>query len=207
MPAFLDWLERILKQGESVQDTPPELPASQIDRAEALLRAAFTTHALDVAGPPLTFDPVAAVKAAKVLARACWFLVNNNPYSEPVTLPLKTDPSPAAHLSADVSLRFLPAVARRARLREPDGELVRQIEAVLRTWPLSGVLADLDGAPTTAPTFGEHPGLQMLYAERLAVTGRAGWVPVPPAAREWAERVHQELGKPLPALPPEEPHA
>ncbi|MCE9560701.1 MAG: hypothetical protein K8U57_01475 [Planctomycetes bacterium] len=204
MPTFQDWLKRLLTHGESVQDTPPS-PITGSAAEESLLRAAFITHSLDIAGPALTFDAAAACGAAKVLAQACWFLVGGT--DERVTLSLTSEQSPAAHLSADVTLRFLRAVYRRARFREPDGELTRQLDALLRAWPLSGVLADLDGSPTTTPEFGNHPGLQLLYAERLAGTGRAGWVPVSGSAREYAERVHQELGKPLPALPTEEAHA
>jgi hypothetical protein len=62
------------------------------------------------------------------------------------------------------------------------------------------VLADLEGAPTTAPEFG-HPGLQLLYAERLATTRRAGWVPTAGVGREWVERVFALRGVPVP-LPP-----
>jgi len=205
MPTFHDWLHRILTQGESVQDAPPPTTSESPD-AEALLASEFAAHALDVAGPPLTFDPVAGTAAALLLAKACWALVNASEGSERITLSLAAAPTPAAHLSADLTLRFLPSVLRRARFREPDGELARQIEAILRAWPLSGILADLDGSPTTGLEFGGHPGLQMLYAERLAAIGRPGWVPVSRSAREWAERVHQELGRPLPVPPPEEPH-
>lgn len=206
MPTFRDWLERTLRHGESVLDAPPALAPAQHADADELLRAAFHLHALDVAGPPAAFDAAAAREAALALAWACWFLVRPPEDTAPVTLVLTANPSRAAHLSADVTLRFLPAVHRRARLREPGGELVRQIERVLRAWPLSGVLADLDGAPTTAPEFGGHAGLQLLYAERLAAAGgRAGWVPVSSPARDRAERVYHGLGKPLPSAPPEEP--
>jgi hypothetical protein len=204
MTTFRDWLERVFTQGESVQDAPPAFP-DRTEEIEEPLRREFGLDSLDVAGPEIAFDAAVAREAAMVLARACWLLVRDPEDRERLTLTLKPADSPAAHLSADVSLRFLPSVHRRAKLREPTGELVRQLEEILRAWPLSGVLADLDGSPTTDPEFGGHPGLQMLYAERLAVTGRAGWVPVSAAAREWAERIHHELGKPLPTLPPPTP--
>ena len=57
------------------------------------------------------------------------------------------------------------------------------------------------------PTFGGHPGLQLLYAERLAGVGRPGWVPPSGPAREWVERVHSERGRPLPAAIPTLPEA
>jgi hypothetical protein len=206
MPTFRDWLDRTLSLGESILDAPPALLPSQHANVDESLRAAFATHALDVAGPPLDFDAATARDAAVALSRACWFLVRPPEDTSSVALTLAAKPSPAAHLSADVTLRLLPAVYRRARLREPRGDLARQIETLLREWPLSGVLADLDGAPTTAPEFGGHAGLQLLFAERFAATGgRAGWVPVSAPARDRAERVYHGLGKPLPAAPPEEP--
>jgi hypothetical protein len=201
---FRDWLARVLADGASVQDAPPHLPPAERPAVLAALRAAFDRHALDVAGPPVAFDPAAALGAAVVLARACWLLVAGEA-GEHVALDAGAEPAtPAAHLSADVTLRLLPAVYRRAHVRAPDGELVAALDRLFRAWPLSGVLADLGGEPTTAPEFGGHPGLQLLYAERLVETGRVGWVPPPGAAREWAERVHQERGKPLPAPPPQE---
>jgi hypothetical protein len=164
-----------------------------------LLRVAFDRHALDVAGPAVPFDPAAAVEAAVVLASACWSLVSE----EPVRLKLRCEPSsPSAHLSGDVTLRLLPAVYRRAKLRaEP---LAAELDALLRRWPLSGVLADLDGEPTTPPDFGGHPGIQLLYAERPAGTGRPGCVPADGPAREWVERVFAERCKPVSAPVSEE---
>lgn len=195
MPPFRDWLARVLADGESVQEAPPELASAQRPAVTADLRAAFGRHALDVAGPPLAFDPVAAVGAAVVLARACWQLVGGDPG------PLDVGAQPAtasAHLSADLTLRFLAVVHRRARARSVEGELAVGLDRLLRAWPLSGVLADLDGEPTTPPDFDDHPGLQLLYAERLVATGRVGWVPKDGPARARAERVFAERGRPLP---------
>ena len=196
MTPFLDWLDRVLTAGESVQDAPPHLAPAERPAVEARLRAAFELHALDVAGPPLAFDPRAALGAAEVLASACWGLVGED---EPLALALGIAPSPAAHLSADVLFRFLPSVHRRTRGREPDGALAAELARLLRAWPLSGVLADLDGAPAAPPDFGGHAGLQMLYAERLALTRRAGWLPADGPARAWAERVFAERGLTVPA--------
>ncbi|QJW98879.1 hypothetical protein [Frigoriglobus tundricola] len=202
MHSFPEWLERLLSTGESVQDGPPSLVLSERRSVEGRLRAAFDQHALDVAGPPIAFDPDAALRAAEVLARACWLLVSGDEGTRPA---LALDPAraPGANLSADVTLRFLPVVHRRARARGPDGTLVIALDRILRAWPLSGVLADLDGEPVTAPDFG-HPGLQLLYAERLAATGRAGWVPATGPVREWVERVFAERGVPVPVPLPQE---
>jgi hypothetical protein len=195
MRMFHDWLNRLLTEGESVQDATPQFAPAERPRVEARLRAAFNMHTLDVAAPPVAFDPQVALLAAVELARACWLLVSADDGVS--TLTLDTVDSPSAHLSADVTLRFLPNVYRRARMRVPDGPLTKGIEQILRSWPLSGVLADLDGAPSVAPDFG-HAGLQLLYSERLANTRRSGWVPRTGLAREWAERVFAERGLTLP---------
>ena len=187
-----------------MQEAPPTLAPEERAGVLAALRTAFDEHALDVAGPPVAFDPETAITAATVLARACWLLVGAAA-KEPAALKCRAEPkSPSAHLSADLTLRFLPAVYRRAKLRGAE-PLAAEVETILRAWPLSGVLADLDGEPTAADLeFGGHPGLQLLYAERLVATGRPGWVPKAGPARERVERVYQERGKPLPAAPPKE---
>lgn len=208
MTSFRDWLSRLLREGESIQESRPALSSFEEPGVVAELREAFDRHALDIAGPPVPFDESAARGAALTVAEACWHLVSAEG-EEPVSLKLEAEPgSPAAHLSADVTLRFLPAVYRRSRARFAQGPLTRELERIFREWPLSGVLADLDGRPTTPPEFGGHPGLQLLYAERLVRFNRPGWLPGNGAAREWAERVYQERNKPMPAplpAPQEEP--
>jgi hypothetical protein len=151
----------------------------------------------------VAFDPAAAEWGARLLADACWRLTSDDP-SEPV--PKREHDSSAAHLSADVALRFLPTVYRRAKARGIDHPLVGVLDGTFRAWPLSGVLADLDGSPTGPTDFGGHAGLQMLYAERLAATGRAGWMPVGGTARERVEYAYAERGRPQPAVAAEGTH-
>ncbi len=64
---------------------------------------------------------------------------------------------------------------------------------------------DLDAEPLGPLDFAGHPGLQLLYAERLAAAPRAAWVPPAGPAREWAERAFHERGRPLPAPRPTDP--
>src|SRR5436190_1084973 len=51
--------------------------------------------------------------------------------------------------------------------------------------------------PEAPPGFG-HPGLDLLYAERLADRPHPAWVPPPGPARDQVERVFARLGKPVP---------
>src|SRR5438445_162837 len=115
-----DWLDRLFTDGE-VELTGPPAAAS-----EATLRRAHAAHALDVAGPPLPFDAAVARAAADWFGRACWTLVGPDEPGDDLK-PLGEPASPAAHLSADLTLRFLPAVLSRARLYEADDPLGRAV--------------------------------------------------------------------------------
>src|SRR5262249_38671956 len=133
---------------------------------------AFDSHTLDVAGPPIAFNGDAAVGAALVMAGACWSLAAGSEL-ELGSLDVGVKPlSPSTHLSGDVTLRLLPMVYPRAVLRDPEGRLAKGLKRLLRRWPLSGVLAELDRAPATPPEFDGHPGLHLLYTERLGATWR-----------------------------------
>src|SRR5262245_27554919 len=138
MSPFADWLDRVLTDGAAVLAGPPDARPDD-GAAVAVLARAYAAHALDVAGPPLPFDAATATAAAHALADACWRLVSAEAVA---TARLPEPATPAAHLSADLTLRLLPAVLHRARLRG-DGPLVDDLAALLRRWPLSGVLADL----------------------------------------------------------------
>ena len=165
-----------------------------------LLHDAYRRHALSLAGPALPLAEETAWQAAELLAAACWKLVSDST-TEPLPNLMVRQPSAADHLSADLTMRYLPSVYRRAMVRELTVPLAAELENVLRFWPLSGVLADLDDEPSTLPEFDGHPGLQLLYAERLVKTAQAGWVPKGGLAREWAERVFHERGRSLPTRP------
>jgi hypothetical protein len=95
-------------------------------------------------------------------------------------------------------LRFLPNVERRAGTRTDRTKLAESLQAILRQWPLSGVLGAVPGPPTGDTAFAGHSGLQLLYAERLIRNGRPEWLPDDTAALSWCERIYHERGKPLP---------
>jgi hypothetical protein len=204
MAAFVDFAQQLLTQGAVVlRERPRQTPP---DRAEAgaLLRRAHADCRLDVAGPLLPFDADAALSAAERVWWACWFLVQRGEPPEELDRCLAPLPAPTAaaqHLSADLTLRFLPQVHRRARALAADDPLTRRLEDILRRWPLSGVLADVGEAPLTPVEFAGHPGLLLLYAERLAGNVRPSWVPGGPAL-EYVELIFAERDLPVPAALP-----
>jgi hypothetical protein len=180
MAAFADFLTQLLVHGriafpaaKAPQDRPSE-------RDVAALSEAFETAALAVAGPRIEFDPRMACAAAELLRQASWALINHDDRVADLKgrLVMPSTPStPSHHLSADLLLRYLPQVLRRARGLDASDPLVGLIAEVLRRWPLSGALSDVDDPPRTPLDFGGHQGLRLLYAERLAANDRPHWRP------------------------------
>ena len=208
MATLGDFLQTLFEEGRIVLKGRPE--SAEADRAAAsrVLEAAFDLHRLDVAGPPIGFDAPSALAGAELVRLAAWFLVNR---SEPVreverSLAMPRPPLTAGeHLSGDVSFRFLPQLYRRARSIAPGDLLANFLADVLRAWPLSGVLSDLAEGPKEVGELGGHPGLWMLYAERLALDEKPGWMPRG-GPRGHVELVFAGLGKGRSALlapPPE----
>ena len=100
----------------------------------------------------VAFDPASALAAASYVADACWLLLRQN---ESVTgLPPLGEPgSPSAHLSGDLTLRFLPAVYRRAALRSAGDSLAAEFAEVLPP------LAVVRRARRSAGAAGWRPGI------------------------------------------------
>jgi hypothetical protein len=103
------------------------------------------------------------------------------------------DPSTAAsHLSVDLVFRYLPQIYARARDRDAADRLTALLAKLLRQWPLSGVLSEIEEAPTTPLDFGGHPGLLLLFAERWHRCPKPAWRPTGRAA-EFADLVQESL--------------
>jgi hypothetical protein len=200
MAAFTDLLRGLFEEGSARLRAPPLPEAGERAGALAVLEAAFRDHRLDVAGPAIDFDASAALAAAEFTALACWFLVHRGAQPAEVERALKVPAPPRTagqHLSADVVFRLLPTVHRRAQALDPRDVLTARLEELLRQWPLSGVLAELEEPPLEPVDLGGHPGLLLLYAERLALRPRPAWALHGPAW-EYVELVFSEKGMPTP---------
>jgi hypothetical protein len=202
MPAFLDFVQRLLAEGVVVLREPPEMAANERERAVAALAGAYADYRLDVAGPLVTFEPATALGAAELVGWACWFLLQRREPDEEVErrLPLGDLPASAAeHLSFDLAGRFLVGAHRRATALVPDDVLTRRLAAILRRRPLTGVLSGVVAGPEVPVEF-DHPGLWLLYAERLVEHASPSWVHAG-AGQEVVEMVFAERGRRMPALP------
>ena len=182
MAAFEEFLSQLLDHGKVIfrsAKPPQDRPAG---RDVSILAEAYATLALSVAGPPVTFDPRIACEAAELVRQASWALVSREERVVDLKrrLRMSTAPaSPAQHLSADLMLRYVPQILGRARAIDPTDPVIAILGDLLRRWPLSGVLSDVEEGPLVAPEFGRHPGLLLLYAERLAANDRPAWRPDP----------------------------
>ncbi len=199
MAGLAEFLERLLTDGEVVFEEPPRFTPVEWRHAMDVLRRAYKTHALDVAGPQLPFREETALASAELVRRACWFLVDHHDPAEVIEQALDLAPAkaPADHLAADLVLRFVPVLLGRARALAADDPLAVRLSQLMRRWPLSGVLADIEDEPITPIEFGGHPGLLLLFAERLAEHFKPAWVPHGKAF-EYVELVFQEAGRPTP---------
>lgn len=180
MAVFSEFLAALIHEGTIAfgpEDAPRDRPT---EYDTALLAEAYATFALGVAGPSIPFDARVAVEAAELVRQASWALVDRQerPASLRDRLRMTAKPlTPSEHLSADLTLRYLPGVIRRVRALDPSDPLEAMLVDVLRRWPLSGALADIDEPTLTPLDFGGHPGLLLLYAERLEAHDRPAWHP------------------------------
>jgi hypothetical protein len=195
---FADWLTEVLNHGISLQTAAPELETRERNHVEKVLRAAFDLQLLSLAGPLVHFTAEVAVQACEVLARHCWFYATRPEDSAWLSDQLPEPMTASEHLSTDITLRFLPTVYRRAIARGQGDLQTTACEKLLRRYPLSGVLMNCPTGPTTPLTLDCHPGLMMLYAERLVQHPEAAWVPTSGLSREYVERAFAEIGKPIP---------
>src|SRR5262249_23185157 len=101
----------------------------------------------------------------------------------------------ADHLNADLFFRYLPQIHRRSRAMNPQDPLTVLLEKTMCAWPFSGVLGDVAGAPSGDTSFGRHAGLQLLYAERLAMHDKPDWSTPAGTTRSFVELVWHNLGK------------
>ena len=178
MATLGDFLLTLFEEGRIVLKGRPE--PSEADRPAALrvLEAAFDLHRLDIAGPPISFDARSALAAADLVRRAGWFLVNR---SESVRGDgaVVADATPSNHGERAPLGRRLVPVPPTGLPAGPIGRawgLAGEFPGRLApsAWPLSGVLSDLEEGPKDVGDLGGHPGLWMLYAERLAGRREAG---------------------------------
>src|SRR6516162_3438499 len=93
MNELLRFLERLFTEGTvRLRERPVLVPADR-DRIESTLRDAYDEYTLTVAGDEPPFDPTTALRAAILLADACWYLLSRTEPREEVVQRLTWEPS------------------------------------------------------------------------------------------------------------------
>lgn len=182
MTSLCNFLEKLFHEGRIRFRSRPVPSRAERSQAGDYLRRVFEEECLELAGPLLRFEPSSACWAAEWTRQACWFLVNRTEMPQELDRLLKVPEragSPEQQLAADLTFRYLPLVHRRARALASDDLLTLRLAELFRRWPLSGVLSDLLDPPLTPLDWRGHPGLSLLYAERLARNNKPGWAPPP----------------------------
>ena len=119
---FHEFLIELFQEGKIVfrSAKAPRDPISP--RAAAFLAEAFNIHSSAVAGPPIAFDFEAASTSAEFLRQSSWALVNHDERMADLKKRLNMPGSPrtpSQHLSADLTLRYLPQVLQTRSRAEP----------------------------------------------------------------------------------------
>ena len=205
MATFSDFLAEIFHEGRVVFRSARAPRDRPTERDVSVLAEAFATFALSVAGPTVAFDARTACEAADLVRQAGWALVDREERPADLRRRLRMSAAPttpANHLSADLLLRYLPQILRRARGLDPTDPLGEILGELLRRWPLSGALSDVEEGPLGTTDFGGHPGLLLLYAERVAAHDRPAWRPDPPSpAYDYYQLVSGECPRPSNSSP------
>jgi hypothetical protein len=116
------------------------------------------------------FDSDAAVWAAKTLYIATQLLLyreHKDEDAERLLQPYTIEVTPAAVLSADLTLRFLPHVVTQLQQIDPEDRLIKILTTHLVTWHYSGITFPLPAAQLCFDVVGTNKCLQQLYVNRV----------------------------------------
>ena len=116
------------------------------------------------------FHPSAALWAAKTVYFAAQLILyrENQPGELKALLPSFDGVINAESiLSADLCLRFLPAIITKLKIIDPEDALIEVLEAHLITWHYSAIGQPLDWSAIAFDNIEENPCLYQLYLDRI----------------------------------------
>ncbi len=165
-----------------------ELEASSHPSLAEMLHAWHLEDQSGIGGPALHFHEPAARHGAILLFRSAWcFLLGSTPPENVIPF-LKPDfphSSPSDLWSADLTLHWLPDIARLCRQSPEQQCLVQAIHLAAARWPLSAAALTAPAMPPPDPaawhSLISHPGLRQLFTDRAL------------AAQSTAQLAHSEI--------------
>ncbi|MEO1051302.1 MAG: hypothetical protein AAFX87_11795 [Bacteroidota bacterium] len=134
------------------------------------LMSEYDNERLDYPHDAPEFDIEAAIWGAKLLYQTCQLILNRENKVEDLrgffpAFDHKINDSSV--LSADLCLRFLPQVLIKAKLIDPEDELIAILEEHLTVWHYSGIGYDLSFVDLDWAIIMNSPCLKQLYANRV----------------------------------------
>ena len=140
---FLSAISHLREQEEMlIYDRFTAITTKEEKAVADLLREEYAKEAMNFPGIAPSFEREAAVWAARIVFNASQLLLSREQDTQDIVKllpPYSGAMTPAAILSADLCLRCLPDIIKKAREINPDDPLIRLLEDLLRDWHYSGI--------------------------------------------------------------------
>ncbi len=149
------------------------VPDAEMQAVLVLLERHFEQEAIGYPGTAPKWDARAAAWSAKVVFHAAQLLLYRSHEADALThyFPAFARPkTPAAILSADRCLRYLPGILLQLEAIDVEDDLIPILKEVLCQWHYSGLLAGLPFDAVDLRTVLENECLAQLYVDRVIKT-------------------------------------
>ena len=157
--------ERVMLYGNIMQ-----IGENECEEVQVFLREEYQKESLNWPHRPPPFDPEVAVWAAKIIYFSAQLILYREHEKDDIEQLLTEFPgvrNPAAHISADLCLRFLPHFIYQLNLIDPEDELITKLETILQKWPYSVIKYSGNVAVDFGPEFLENKCLHQLCIDRI----------------------------------------
>lgn len=165
-----DFLHLFFREGRIlVEPELPEITAEEKEAALEILRAQFEQTALDLPKGIPAFEQETAFWAARYIYFATHLVFLRDigvDKIEQILQPYSGPQTPAALLSADLTLSALPALLRLSRGFAPDDVLVKKLTQTANFWFFSGIGIRAETLPDFTALL-NNKALMDIYADRL----------------------------------------
>jgi hypothetical protein len=168
--ALSEFLDCLFTEGRVRVPRPAEIPDKELREADRVLSAFGRDYRQELPGSPPPVHLPAARWAAVMLHRACQFVAFRDTGEQMIAETMAAacpggDP-PSVHYSVDLTLRYLPDLARLARSASPRDPLLAHLARLAVQWPLSSVgMAGI--GPVQIDPWASDPCLLGLYVDRV----------------------------------------
>lgn len=168
---FLNMIKN-LRQNEEVMLYANILEIAEEESIEVIefLKSEYQQESFNYPYQALAFNNEAALWAAKLLYTAAQLMLyreNKEADLEKLIPEFNREITPPEILSADLCLRFLPAIVVQLRIIDPEDRLISILEEHLKKWHYSAINYTLEIGDLEFKQIIESPTLQQLYINRI----------------------------------------